>query len=176
MVQYAHVLSIPAIRDFKVALLKFHQEASAALEIVQTETQRANAWIEYDRPSYWKDQVRRGFDGVAAARSALATCEMRKVAGHRPSCIEEKQALARAKRRLQHCQDQVRRTQQWATKIHQECDDFRARMSGLRRLLDADIPRMLARLEKMLTALEDYAETAAPDDADQEDGGEPHED
>jgi hypothetical protein len=165
-VSTAHVTSIPAVRDFKVATLKFQDEANSALELLQVEIQRAIAWIEQDRPAYWTGEVRRAFDKVAATRVALNTCQMRTVAGRRPSCIEEKQAYDRARQRLAHCQEQVERVKRWGVKIHHECDEFRGRLASLRRTLDNGIPRTTALLERTLTALEGYAEMAAPTDPD----------
>lgn len=162
----ADVTSIPAIREFKVALLKFQDEGRSSLELLQIQLQRVLQWIEQDRPAYWTAQTRRAFDAVAQTRTALTTCQMRKVAGRRPSCIEEKQAYAAAKRRLQHCQDQVRRVKQWSVKLHQERDDFRGRMSGLARVLEQNVPQMAALLERISTTLEDYAEMTVTEDDD----------
>jgi hypothetical protein len=162
----ADITSIPAIREFKVALLKFQDEGRSALEVLQIEIQRVLQWIEHDRPAYWTVQMRRAFDLVAQTRTALRTCEMRSVGGRRPSCIEEKQAFAAAKRRLQHCQEQIPRVKQWSVKLHQERDEFRGRMSGLSRVLEQQIPQMAALLDRISTTLEDYAEMTAPDDLD----------
>jgi hypothetical protein len=129
---------------------------------MRLEMQRVLAWIEQDRPAYWQGQVRRAFDQVAATRTALSTCQMRKVAGRTPSCIEEKQAHELAKRRLQHCHDQVKRVQQWATKLNRESDEFRARLAASQRLVEGGIPRMAALLERSLAALEAYAEMNSP--------------
>jgi hypothetical protein len=166
----ADVTSIPAIREFKVALLKFQDEGRSSLELLQIEIQRVLQWIEQDRPAYWTAQTRRAFDLVAQTRTALTTCQMRTVAGRRPSCIEEKQAHAAAKRRLQHCQEQVRRVKQWGVKLHQERDDFRGRMSGLARVLEQNVPQMAALLERISTTLEDYAEMTVVDDEEQTGG------
>ena len=173
MAELAHVLSIPAVRDFQAVLRKFRQELALSCEMLTTEIQRAIAWVEYDRPTYWTVQTRKAFDSVADTRTKLNTCLLRTVAGRRPSCIEERQAYEQARRRLQHCQEQVRRVQQWALKIHRESDEFRGRMARVRRLLDSDLPQMDALLERTLTALEGYAEIAAPAPADDPTGVDP---
>ena len=163
----ADVASIPAIREFRVALIKFQEDSRSSLELLQIEIQRVLQWIEHDRPAYWTNQTRRAFDLVAQTRTALNTCQMRTVAGRRPSCIEEKQAYAAAKRRLQHCQEQIRRVKQWGVKLHQERDDFRGRMSAFSRVLDQNVPQMSALLERISTTLEDYAEMTNPDEMGQ---------
>lgn len=158
----ANVRDIQAIRDFRAALIKFADQAESALQSLQTETNRALEWIEHDRPHYWTVQVRKAFDLVAATRTALNACQMRTVAGRRPSCIEEKQAYEKAKRRLQHCQEQVERIKRWNVKIYHDADEFRGRLAGLRRVLDHDLPQAQALLEKTATILESYADVERP--------------
>ncbi|MCA8996991.1 MAG: hypothetical protein KDA80_08395 [Planctomycetaceae bacterium] len=160
----ANVRDIDAIRHFRASLLKFAEELERALQSMFLEVQRGREWIEHDRPHYWTVQTRRAFDLVAATRSALNTCQMRTVAGRRPSCIEEKQAYERAKRRLQHCQEQGERIKNWTVKVHHDSDEFHARLARLGRLLESDIPQALALLERTIATLESYAEIAPPGD------------
>ena len=84
------------------------------------------------------------------------------VAGRHPSCIEEKQAHEKAKRRLQFCQDQLQKVKKWAAKIRHEADEFRGRMASLGRCLDGDFPKTVATLESMARTLESYAEIRPP--------------
>lgn len=158
----AHVQSISVLRDFRAAARVFLEEAEGSLQMIHAELQRAFEWIEHDRPAYWQSQLRRGFDQVSQARAALETCLLRTVADHRPSCIEEKQALAAAKRRLDHCREQIERVKAWNIRLHHDANEFRGRMSALRRVLDQDVPRLIALLERTLTILEEYAEVAPP--------------
>lgn len=158
----ANVLSIPALRELRVAIIKFQQEAQGGLESAQMDLHKLVAWIEQDRPAYWQGQTRRAFDQVAATRAALASCQMRTVGGHRPACIEEKQAHAKAKRRLEECHEKLKRVQQWAVKLQREVDEFRARIATARRLIENGLPVTLATLDRQIEALEAYAEVTAP--------------
>ena len=161
MADTAQVRSIPAIRDFKAALTLFRDDSASAIDMMLMELHRAIDWIEHDRPAYWQNETRKAFELVAATRTALNTCLMRTVAGHRSSCIEEKQAHAAAKRRLQHCQEQIERVRRWAIKIRHEADEFRSRLAVLRRRLDGDVPKSILLLDRMASALEGYAGLAA---------------
>jgi hypothetical protein len=173
MADHAQVRSIPALRDFKAALSVFRDDSSSAIDMMLMELHRAIDWIEHDRPAYWQNETRKAFELVASTRTALNTCLMRTVAGHRSSCIEEKQAHAAAKRRLQHCQEQLDRIRRWAIKIRHEVDEFRSRLSVLRRRLDGDLPKSILLLDRMAMSLEAYAglgaDIAAPT-SDQSDG------
>jgi hypothetical protein len=153
----AQVRSIPAIREMREGVKAFRDEATAALDLMLMELQRAVEWIEHDRPAHWAMETRKAFERVAATRVALNTCLMRTVAGRRPSCIEEKQAHEAARRRLQHCQEQVERVRRWGVRIRHEVDEFRSRLSVLRRRLDGELPKTSAWLDRMAESLEAYA-------------------
>lgn len=159
----ANVRDIDAIREFRTALIEFIEETTGALEVMTMEMQRVKAWIEQEQPQYWTIQTRKAFDKIAETRVALNRCQMRTVAGQRSSCIEEKQAFAAAKRRLQHCHDQVEVVKRWGMKLRHEADEFRGRLAGVRRMLETDLPRALALLEKTASVLEAYAEIPPPE-------------
>ncbi|HWL08989.1 MAG TPA: hypothetical protein VNQ76_11310 [Planctomicrobium sp.] len=158
----AHVRDLQSIRDFRAKLIGFAEEVESVLQSLQTESQRAFEWVEHDRPQYWAIQQRKAFDLLAATRTALTTCQMRTVGGRRSSCIEEKVAFDKAKRRLQQTQEQQEKVKRWTVKIHHDVDEFRGRMSALRRLLDVDIPKAIALLDRSAEILESYAEVAPP--------------
>ena len=155
----ANVRSIEAIRDFRVALLIFQQNVNDALMSMQEQVYSALEWIENDRPRHWHQQELKAFDQISEARIALETARMRKsMDDFRPSLIEEKQALRDAKDRLAYCQEKVRIVKAMSIKVRHEADEFRGRMSQLERLIETDLPNSIALLERMLTALESYAE------------------
>jgi hypothetical protein len=157
----ANVRSLEAVRQFRVAVLKFAEDATAAIEMVRQQSHRALEWIDHDRPSFWKNETRRCFDDVAEKRSHLAKRQQISVGGRRPSCIEEKNALQRAKRRLDTAVEMNRSVRQWSVKIHRAADIYATRIARLDRILVHDIPQLVALLERIITTLEAYA-TSAP--------------
>ena len=155
----ANVRSIEAIRDFRVALLMFQQSVSDALTSMQEQVYSALEWMENDRPRHWHQQELQAFDKISEARIALEGARMRKsMDDYRPSLVEEKEALRDAKDRLAYCQEKMRIVKAMCIKVRHEADEFRGRLSQLERLLETDLPKMVALLERMLTALESYAE------------------
>ena len=157
----ANVNSIVAVREFKSALIQFAEEASSALDMMTGQIHRAVDWVEQERPSYWQQQIKLAFDEVAETRTRLNTCQMRTVAGHRPSCIEEKQDYEQAKRRLAYCQQMVPLVRRWTVKLRHEADEYRGRMGTLARIVEVELPRMIALVERTAQALEQYADVAA---------------
>ena len=155
----ANVRSIEAVRDFRVALLTFQQNVSDALTSMQEQVYSALDWMENDRPRHWHQKELQALDQISEARIALEGARMRKsMDDYRPSLIEEKQALKDAKDRLTFCQEKMQIVKAMCIKVRHEADEFRGRMSQLERLLETDLPKMVALLELMLTALESYAE------------------
>lgn len=160
----ADVRNIEAINDFRIALIIFIEDAQSALQMMGMELNQTSEWIEHDRPQYWKNQERVAFDRVAQTRTAYETCRMRTVAGHRPSCIEERVAYEAAKRRVQHCHEQIEVIKRWARKLSQESDEFVGRLARLQAMLEVDLPKAVARLERMSATLEEYSEGRMKDE------------
>src|SRR5690606_255007 len=146
----ANIRSIQALRDFRAALIVYLDDATLAVQAMAMELQKTFEWIEHDRPHYWNNQLKRGFDLVAQTRSNLDSCRMRTVAGHKPACIEEKYAFAHAQQRLQLCQDQLKLIKQIAHHLQHDADEFRGRLSKLQTFLDVDLPQAIAGLEQTI--------------------------
>lgn len=162
----ANVQSLDALRDVRLALILFQERAVSAMGGLRTKIDRTRAWLEQDRPLYWKDQERRAYDDVASCRVAYDTCRLRTVGGRHPECIEEKVALQRAKGRLEFCQQKVDIVRRVNIEVGQQADDYRGRTGPLQRLLDEDIPNVLAMMSRMIDAIEAYAAVGVlPDDA-----------
>ena len=126
MAQAAKVTSIDAVGRMAAALQAFRAEAGSGLDDLQMEIQRGLQWIHHDCKEYWSVEVRRGTERVTAARLHLQQAMMyRRVADHQPTCIDEKRALAAAKRRLQIAQEKVEAVRHWARVIDRAVDEYR---------------------------------------------------
>lgn len=176
----ARVTSLDAIVAFRAAVATFLDRGPAALGSLRQETHRTMLWLEQEQPRYWQEQLCRGYDKVATARSALDACRLRTVAGHRSACIEEQVALRKAKARVDYCLEQVEVTRRWAIRAREEADEFLGKIGPLDRAFEQDVPTMIAVLERMILAIEAYqdvttdvavaapAETTAVEPSDEE--------
>ncbi len=153
----AQVETTAALTDVRTALILFTERAQAALASMRQETRSTLRWLHDEQPHYWQHELRRSFDRVASARTEYETCRMRTVAGHRSACIEEKVAFQKAQRRLEHVQQQIEVTRRWGIQAADQANEFFGKIGPLERILDYDLPLMLAVLERMLTAIEAYA-------------------
>jgi hypothetical protein len=157
------VTSFAAIRDFKANLTTFREDIALVLDEIRHKILNAIDYIERDRPVYWKNQIRRGFDDVAAARSRLSACQLQKTADFQPSCIEEKEELAMARRKLRRAQETVERVQHWGFKLRNELNEFHGRTAQLDHCMHDGVPQALLFLERAATILESYADVRPTD-------------
>ena len=126
MAQAAKVTSIDAVGRMAAALQAFRAEAGSGLDDLQMEIQRGLQWIHHDRKEYWAGRSaapRSGWRKPACNLQQAMT--YRRVADHQPTCIDEKRALAAAKRRLQIAQDKVQAVRHWARVIDRAVDEYR---------------------------------------------------
>jgi hypothetical protein len=154
----ANVQSIDAIKDVRTALIKFLERSTSAMGDLRQKIDRTLAWLELDRPNYWRDQERKAYDQVASTRVALETCRLRTVAGRRSDCIEEKKAFERAKLRMEYVREKQQAVRKWMVQAGREANEYRARTSTFQRTLENDVPLMIAQLGRMIDAIEAYSE------------------
>ncbi|MDX1970577.1 MAG: hypothetical protein SFV23_25630 [Planctomycetaceae bacterium] len=157
----AQVETTAALSDVRSALIVFAERAQAALASLRQETRSTLRWLHDEQPHYWQQELRRAYDRVASTRIEYETCRMRTVAGHRSACIEEKVAFQKAQRRLEYVQQQIEVTRRWGIQAADQANEFFGKIGPLERILDYDLPQMVAVLERMLTAIEAYASDVA---------------
>lgn len=161
MSQSADVRSIEAIRDFRQAFATFALEADRALVTVDLEIRRGLDWIEHDRPEFWSREIRRWTERVKQFKDELDRCLTFQGGGdRRPSCIEERKRLERAQKKLREAEEKVEVVRHWMRVIRHEIEEYIGRVVLLKQVLEGDMPRGLALLDRMLTALEAYMQIA----------------
>jgi hypothetical protein len=159
----ANVQSSDAIDAVRLALISFAEQVSDALTELSTEMRRVLEWLEHDRPRYWKNQVRLSTDEVHQAQQALHRCLMFPIAGERPSCYEERAALKKAQARAAYCQEKTERVRHWQRVLQHELFEYDGRISQLVRILEIDVPRAIAMLERIIRHLDEYQAIRAAD-------------
>lgn len=158
----AHVGSSDAIVAFRAALLTFQDEATAAVDSIEQKAQQTLRFLDEDAPNYWSNQMRLAYDDVNKSRIELSICRNRTVAGRKSSCIEEKKAYARAQDRLDLCRRQQSVTRKTSIDAHDAADEYRARISHLRRILESEVPKLQALLHRTSVTLDAYTATRPP--------------
>ncbi len=75
----AKITSIDAIESFRIALIKFDDNATRSLTSVDEQIKRVLHWFEHEAPTEWGMRIRKCHEEVARTRAALETCKMKKV-------------------------------------------------------------------------------------------------
>jgi hypothetical protein len=159
----ASIESFEALRQLRTAVCRFAEVVGAGLDEADAELQRAGNWVKHEQTAYWKRESQRRAELVVQAKSALTRKKMQKTAlGSRPSCVEEEKALALALRRVEEAKQKTARVRHWTRKLDEEVYRYQAVAGGLSQSLAIDVPNALAQLDAMLTSLEAYATSIAP--------------
>lgn len=159
----ADVKSLDTLAFVKAAFAAFAHETSQAVSEVELQGQRAVEYITVDRAAHWKAECRRAADAVTKAMQDLEHCRtFKKVGDNQPSCVEEKKALEKARKRLEACERKAEAVRRWTPVVQQQFRETCVRLVRFREVIDVDCPKAMARLEKMLKSLDGYTSVAGP--------------
>jgi hypothetical protein len=161
MSESAKITAIDIINDFRVALLNFGEEATEALCAAEAEIRRTEEWLQ-DQLKSWQQEVRQGEDAVFQAKTELTRRKMMTFGDRPVDTTEQELALRRAVARLEHAEDLVEATRQWIRAWPKAVVDFRGPSGQLKGLLEGELPRASAFLERKIAALDAYVSASAP--------------
>jgi hypothetical protein len=159
----AHVQSIVAIPEFRAALCTFIIEARQALAAMEMEARRALEYITHDQAAAWQGEARRSRESVAQCNLAIHNARtFKRIGEYIPSCIDEKKELEKAERRVKVADQKVEAVRHWSRVSEQAVREFQARLAQFVSMLDGDLPKAVAALERILTSLDRYLVVDAP--------------
>ncbi|MFM1869078.1 MAG: hypothetical protein RL591_2486 [Planctomycetota bacterium] len=156
----ANITDIAALDEFRRALIKFREEVGVAVAEADSEVKSTFVWLERDRMLHWRRMVPRLDEELTGAKGALYRKEMQTMGtGKRPSVIDEKKAVERAKRRAEDARERLEKTRRWLATLDRDVSLFKGAMSPIATMLDRDLPDAILRLRNMALALEAYLAT-----------------
>jgi len=156
----ANITDIAALDELRRAMIKFREEVGIAVAEADSEVKSTFVWLERDRMLHWRRAVPRLDEELVGAKSALYRKEMQTMGtGKRPSVIDEKKAVERAKRRAEDARERLERTRRWAATLDRDVSIFKGAMSPIATMIDRDLPDAILRLRNMALALEAYLAT-----------------
>ena len=166
MTRSAKVTSIDTLPLVAASLQKFRGESAVALDDLEIELRRIVEWIHHDRKQYWSKERDRAYENLTQARLQLQQARVsRRIGDHEPACVDEKRAVARAKRRLETAYQKVDEVRRWTVLIDRAVDDFQRSRTQFASWLDTDLQRAVAALNQMSESLVSYISLEAPADA-----------
>lgn len=158
MDRQANVQSIAALHRFRAALDVYQARVHDAWIALTMETRRAVDWVDHDRSAYWLTEMRSAAEALAEAANLLERKQMTTKTADRPACAEEKETVHRARQRWQHAEDRLRAVEHWRRVVQHQADEFRGVIAKLAHLVETDLPKATAALDRMVEALERYAQ------------------
>jgi hypothetical protein len=160
MSEAARVTSIDALRDWKETLCVFRADAQEALTAVEMDIRRTQDWLD-SQTSYWQNEVRRREELVLQAKAELTRRKMLPIIGKHPDTTEQEKNLKRALQRLDEAEAKVAKARQLAPVLRRALDEYEGPARRLGGMLDGDLPRALAVLDRKIEALDAYVGLSA---------------
>ena len=162
MAQSAKVLSIQALKDFRISLINFVEESRNALSGVDMELKRTRDWLERDQLGYWQMQVKRRHEAMMMARTELHRRKISQQGSDAVSDTEQKEALREAQRKLHMAEEKVEIVKKLIPIFHHAAAEYVSHSTPLADHLSGGVEKSLGSLEKMVQSLEAYLATAPP--------------
>lgn len=162
MSRSANVQSIQTLKDFKLAMINFAEDARNALSGVDMELRRMRDWLERDQLGYWQVQVKRRSEQVMQARSDLHRRKISQQGSDAVSDTEQKEALREAMKRLRYAEEKVALIKRLIPQLHHAIAEYHSHSQPLGDHLTGGFERSVLTMEKMVIALESYVATTAP--------------
>jgi hypothetical protein len=162
MSRSANVLSVQSLKDFKVVMVNFAEEARNSLGGVDMELRRMRDWLERDQLGYWQAQVKKRSEDLMQARADLHRRQLSQQGSDAVSDADQKEALREAQRRLRLAEEKVAVVKRLIPQLHHAIDEYHSHSQPLGDHLSGGFEKSLAGMEKMIGALESYLALRAP--------------
>lgn len=153
----AFVRSTDAIEEVRAAVTDFRRRAGAAIGEATTEMQRMQQWLESDRPSHWRGEVRRRSERLQHARAELSRVLMG--SGGESSAREQRAIVARCQAAAEEAQQKLALSSRWAREMDRQSVLLRGGIASLSQSVDAALPRAEAQLVELVRLVEAYVRT-----------------
>jgi hypothetical protein len=161
----AAVHSIDALKDFRVALALFSDDALAALGAVDMEARRTLQWLQHNRRAYWHEQIKKRREKVAEVRAEVFRRKLAKKADYAPIYGEQKDLLRQAEASLRDAELRANLVKKWEPALQQAVLEYHGSTRRIKDLASGEVPRALILLERMIDALEAYLRVSVPSSA-----------
>ena len=159
----AQVQSVDALKDFRARLCIFRDRAKQAVDEVMLQLHGMRSWLQDDQVRSWQREIDRRDQRLADARADLNRVRISDV---RRSGEAETRAVSLATRALREAHEKLQQVRRWARGFETKAQPHIAQVRKLADFLDQDVPQAIARLDRLIERLSEYARLAAPRSAE----------
>jgi hypothetical protein len=162
MAESADVQSLEVLRDVRAAICTFAEDAKNALADVDFEIRRMREWLSNEQRLHWQSEIRRWQQNLSMAKTELHRKKLGKFLDHRPDTSQEEKAVRYAQARLEEAEQKLEAVRRWVPELQHAVQEYRGSSQPLASMVDVDLQRGVARLDRMVDALEAYLQVAVP--------------
>jgi len=158
----AQVQSLEKLLDFQASLATYAHHAKEALCSIDMEIRRMQDWLE-ERLQSWHVEVRRAEEEVFKAKQELARRKLIRVGDRPADTTEQEIVLAKAMQRLRYAEEKQAACRRWLRDLPEAIAEYQGRAVNYQTILESDVPRMSAFLDRKMDLLEAYAQVSLSD-------------
>jgi len=158
----AHIRSPEIIQRFRHRFVEFDEQAHRVLDTVAGDLGSVTAWLKGEQLRYWKAQQRRRHEEMKEAWREYVNARYGDRRMGKPSCVDERLAYERAKRRKEEAEAKIEKVKGWSAALEREAERLMPACRRFEGMLLSETPKALARLDHMLDHLEEYLRPSAP--------------
>jgi hypothetical protein len=158
MAESANITSVDAIAAFRAALIVFLGKVRPLLEETSGEIIRTRQWVEEDQRRYWENQFKLRWRKLEEARAELFSATLSKL---QDASSLHHMAVQRADRSVRECEAKRSMLRKWTRDLGDKADPLLKQASQFETFLATEIPRAIAYLDRVIEAIEAYADIAA---------------
>lgn len=156
-------VQLDAIRDFRVALVKFIELAGISLADAEGEILRTLHWLEMEQVPYWTTQIRKREENVARWKDAVRQKTIFKDSlGSRQSAVDELKQLKKAEAALQEAQEKFTASKQYIRRLQKQQMEYKGQVTKLNLALTGYLAACVAKLQSLQNIIAEYAKTDSP--------------
>lgn len=149
----ARVTNTQALADFRHSIIRFKEDIERALTSPGSDAMRVLSWLQGDRLSHWKREIRVRSEAAVVAKSKLT----QQVASQQPRpSVDARKEYERAKRRVREAEEKLESTKRAINKLRKEIDYYRGAIQPMASVARADMQTALGRLDGQIRALDEY--------------------
>ncbi len=158
----ADVRSFEALEDLHAQVCKFRQAAQDSLAAVDLTVRRANDFL-HERLQFWQRAIRTCEEEAFQAKQELNMRKFPGFDGRPPDTTVQEENLKKAQSRLRHATEKYEMTRRWIGKFPNMVSEvYDGPAKQLAALLESELPRGIALVERRIQSLHSYAALLPP--------------
>jgi len=163
MSQAANVRSLEALREFRSALIKFIDHAKRAISTSDSEVSRVSQWLDSTQPMYWVQEIRKGEERLAQAKSELFRATISQPDNPRGP-TDQVRLVKKRQAEIKHATAKYEKTKQWSRRFERLQHEYRSGLTPLSSALDGELQKVVVQLDNSIRSLEAYLSTTLKTD------------